>query len=223
MSVFQRLHSESRSLEAACDRLLTSYSGLIANPEDDSPLELEIESNLNRRAEALRDLYNAAYEPGGTQAMLHQAQRHAEILEDHKQTSKRVKSSISQERSRRTLLSNVRQDIQSHRSGLSSRSGTATPAEQDADAERYFGGEATRIDESHSIADTLLARAYETRAELVRQQQTLKDIQRRMWRVASRVPGVNSVISKINTRQKRNSLVLVGIIVFCVLFVFFVR
>jgi len=220
---FSNVRAETRALESECDQYLTQLSDLVQNPADSSALEAQIEHNLTARAAQVQELFTAAYEPQAAPTWLHQAQRHAELLDDHRNATKRLRSAVSQERSRKTLLSSVRDDIQSHRSGAAASQARASAAEGSSDAGAYYSDEQSRVNQSHSVADTLLASAYEARAELMNQQNTLRDVQRRLFRAASQIPGINTLISKINTRQKRNSLILAMIIVFGVLFIVFVR
>lgn len=77
--------------------------------------------------------------------------------------------------------------------------------------------ERSRIDNSNNMADSILAQAYETRDEFVRQRASLAGIQRRMMNTLSHVPGINTIIAKVNTRKKRDSLILASLITACVL------
>lgn len=223
MSEFGTVRSETRTKETEGDALLTQLSQLVGNPAETIALEADVDANLAARATLVRDLYDLAYKPGAEASVLRHAERHAELLSDHKRTYKRLKITLSQERSRQTLLSSVRQDIQTHRAGSVGTTTTSAGAVGAAESDRYYEDESARVRQSHSLVDTLLANAYEARAEMMRQQHSLKDVQRRMLQVASRVPGINTLIAKINTRQKRNSLVLAAVIVSCVLFIYFVR
>lgn len=81
--------------------------------------------------------------------------------------------------------------------------------------------ERSRIDNSNSMADSLLAQAYETRDEFIRQRASLAGIQRRMLNTLSMVPGINTIIAKVNTRKKRDSLILAALVTTCVLLLLF--
>lgn len=223
MSDFGALRSQVREKEAEGDALLSQLSQLLQNSAETAALEADVDANLASRATLVKGLYDLAYKPGAEDSVLHHAERHAELLSDHKRTHKRLKIALSQERSRQMLLSSVRQDIQTHRAG-SGGSGSASNAAAGAvESDRFYMDESNRVRQSHSLVDTLLANAYEARAEMMRQQNTLKDVQKRMLQVASRVPGISTLIAKIHTRQKRNSLVLAAVVVVCVLFIYFVR
>lgn len=87
--------------------------------------------------------------------------------------------------------------------------------------------ERDRIDHSHGIADSLLETAYATRNEFGRQRQALSRINQRLMQSAStttlvcvltggQIPGINTIIGKINTRKKRDSLIIAGLISLCI-------
>ena len=88
--------------------------------------------------------------------------------------------------------------------------------------------ERDRIDHSHSIADSVLETAYATRNEFGRQRQTLTRLNQRLMQSAStsqllnkalmegQLPGINTIIGKINTRKKRDSVIIAGLISMCI-------
>lgn len=221
MSDFTALRAEVRANESSTDSLLAQYSELVHEPPmSTNELEQQIEQALLTRQASIRELSALSYGPNATPTMQRQADRHQITLNDHKTTFKRLRTAINQERSRRSLLSSVRQDIQSHRESQNAQN---MSTDSDAENTAYYTNEMRRVDHSRSIADSLLTSAYEARSELQRQQRLIGDVQKRMLSVLSRVPGVNTLISKINTRQKRNSLFLATLIVLGVLFIVFVR
>lgn len=157
-------------------------------------------------------------------------QRHKETLAENRGDYQRIASSINQERVRTNLLSSVRTDIEQHRARqnpaapASSASGGASGANTTGMGEAdYMLQERNRIDNSHSMADSILAQAYETRAEFARQRQALAGVQRRLQNTLGQIPGISTLIGKVNTRKKRDSLILASIITLCILFLVFVR
>jgi Golgi SNAP receptor complex protein 1 len=220
MASFAQLRSQIRALETKTENRLSDYSGFVQSISS-SPTETEIvivkdiEDGLDKREtsiEALSRLVDS--DPSASATKLHQLQRHKEVLTDHKTEFKRVKNAIQQERNRTNLLTSVRSDIANHRAR------SATPGMSEAD---YMLEERSRIDNSHNLADTLLAQAYETREEFVRQRASLANIQRRILQTVSHVPGLNTLISKVNTRKKRDSIIVASLITTCILFLFFFR
>lgn len=150
-------------------------------------------------------------DPSAPATKLHQVQRHKELLQEHKTAIKRIQSTIQQERNKTNLLSSVRTDIENYRNG-------STPTNV-GDEQEYMRDERSRIDNSHNLADTILTQAYETRDEFMRQRANLTNIQNKVVHAASQIPGLNTLISKVNTRKKRDSLILATLITICILFI----
>lgn len=146
--------------------------------------------------------------PSTTQ--LHHYQRHSEVLSEQRTMFERLRNTIQNERNSLNLLSSVRTDIETHRA----------PRQTE---EEYMLNERQRIDNSHNIADSILAQAYETREEFMRQRATLAGVQRKLTNALGRIPGINTVIAKVNTRKKRDSLILASLITFCVLLLLLLR
>uniref|UniRef100_A0A060T1L7 Golgi SNAP receptor complex member 1 n=1 Tax=Blastobotrys adeninivorans TaxID=409370 RepID=A0A060T1L7_BLAAD len=221
MATFAQARSQARALETKTESLLSDLSSFVQSVSSSATAEevktnKEIEDTLASREEVIATLTRAVDSDAHAPATkLHQLQRHKEVLQEHKAEFRRIKASLQQERNRTNLLTSVRSDIDSYRARSS------TPGGQN-EAE-YMLNERSRIDNSHNLADTLLSQAYETRDDFVRQRASLANIQRRVFSTASHIPGLNTVISKINTRKKRDSVILALLIAACILFLFFMR
>lgn len=161
-------------------------------------------------------------EAASSATKLHHFQRHKEILIDHQKQYSRLKGTIQHERNHANLLSSVRNDIDAFRSGSASSGQITTQVDPRREAE-YMLNERTRIDRSNSLVDSILSQAYATREEFGRQRAVLSNVQMKITSAASRIPGINTIISKINTRKKRDSLIIATLISLCVLFIFFMR
>ncbi|KAI1905533.1 protein transport protein gos1 [Ophidiomyces ophidiicola] len=120
--------------------------------------------------------------------------RHRAILHDHQQELRRLQNSISESRARQNLLSNIRSDINAHHL---SDSGIA-----EAD---YMLEERGRIDNSNSAMDSILSQAYAVNDNFTLQRETLTSIRHRVMAAANQVPGVNSLISRIGAKRRRDS------------------
>ncbi|VVT46988.1 uncharacterized protein SAPINGB_P001488 [Magnusiomyces paraingens] len=225
MATFSQLRAQLRSLETDSQHLLSDFSSFAQSisssaTEEELRLSKDIEENLAKREETIATLartVNSEDTPSITKD--HQLQRHKETLAENRADYIRLINSIKQERVRTNLLSSVRTDIELHRARESNGSGREAGM-SDSD---YMISERNRIDNSHSMADSILAQAYETREEFARQRQSLSNVQRRLQNTLGQVPGINTLISKVNTRKKRDSLILAGIITLCILFLLFVR
>ncbi|BFZ60150.1 protein transport protein gos1 [Saitoella coloradoensis] len=217
-SSWPSLRSKARSLESQTESFFLQYSALAQSSgqtSDDEALESKLTTILQERQEVINtlsrllDMDTAA----NSTTKVHQLQRHREILAEHNKEFHRIKDNIEQTRNHSDLLSSVRRDIKQYKdaTGL-------------ADAEAgYMLQERGRIDNSHRMADSVLAQAYETREEFARQKAALKRIQSRITETAMQIPGLNTLISKINTRRKRDSLIIALLISFCVFGLFMLR
>jgi len=83
--------------------------------------------------------------------------------------------------------------------------------------------ERDHIDNSHNITDSVLSQAYAIQSDFMDQRQLLGSINRRIAHSASQIPGINTIIAKINTRKKRDSVILAGLIAACFLMVLWFR
>ena len=132
--------------------------------------------------------------------------RHREILQDHRRELSRLKSTITDARNRANLLSNVRSDIDAYRS--------ANPAQAEAD---YMLDERSRIENSHNITDGVLSQAYAVNENFRVQRESLANVQRRIVGAASQVPGINSLMTRIGSKKRRDGIILGSFIAFCFL------
>ncbi|KAI5250359.1 putative vesicle transport v-SNARE protein Gos1 [Aureobasidium subglaciale] len=137
--------------------------------------------------------------------------RHREILQQHRRELDKLKSNIGHQRDRANLLSNVRNDINAYRA--------QNPEQAEAD---YMLDERSRIDNSHNMTDTVLTSAYAINEQFGIQRDTLTSINRRIVGAASQVPGMNSLMSKIGNKKRRDGVILGSFIALCfLLFMYF--
>ncbi|KAJ3013648.1 Golgi SNAP receptor complex member 1 [Thoreauomyces humboldtii] len=135
-------------------------------------------------------------------SMMHMLQRHRDILYDYTKEFKKTKGNLKAARDHAELLGSVRDDISMYKSGMN---------QQD-----LLLDERGRIDGSHRMADEVLQAAYSTRHELNEQRGVLYGAQGRVTGVLARFPLVNDLVSRINTRKQRDSLIMAGVISVCV-------
>jgi len=140
---------------------------------------------------------------------------HRSTLADHRREFSRLKSAISESRNRANLLHSVRDDINAYRS--------ASRMEDGRSEAEYMLDERTRIDHSNNIADSVLGQAYAINADFAEQRTRLVNLNRRAMYAASQIPGVNTIISKINTRKRRDSVIIASLVAFCFLMVLYFR
>ncbi|KAF7307214.1 Golgi SNAP receptor complex member 1 [Mycena indigotica] len=136
-------------------------------------------------------------------SMLRTIQHHGEIFRDNMRELKRTKASVKNALDHANLLSGVRNDIEAYKS---------TAADS-------LLAERGRIDSSHSMTDTMIEQAYETRAEFGRQRGSLAGINTRMQGVLNTMPGINNLVSMIKSRRRRDSIIMGVVIGVCIIII----
>jgi len=132
--------------------------------------------------------------------------RHREILAQHRTELSRLRSQISHARDRANLLPSIRNDIDNYRS--------QNPEAAEAE---YMLDEQRRIDNSNNMTDRVLAQAYAVNESFNVQRETLASINRRIVGAASQIPGINSLMSRIGSKKRRDGIILGSFIAFCFL------
>ncbi|KAG0642173.1 snare region anchored in the vesicle membrane C-terminus-domain-containing protein [Tuber brumale] len=218
-----QLRQQARSLESQTDNLFHTYSSFVSNPAaKPSEAELRTESQLQEILQkretvvsSLSRLLDSETALTSSATKLQNLSLHRSTLTDHRREFIRLKGTISESRSRTHLLSSVRDDINAFRS--------ASRIEEGRSEADYMLDERDRIDNSHNIADSVLSQAYAIQSDFTDQRQLLGSINRRIVHSASQIPGINTIIAKINTRKKRDSIILAGLIAACFLMVLWFR
>ncbi|AOA62139.1 v-SNARE protein involved in Golgi transport [Komagataella phaffii CBS 7435] len=217
MSNYSQTRSQALQLENKTESLLSQYASFGQSSSssatgEELSLEKALKDILERRQELVNALSRIADSDDTLAASkLQQLHRHKEILNDHKRDFGRIQESIQQERNKLNLLFSVRSDIQEHKK----RSHTSNV--DSLNEEEYMRQERNRVDNVNSFADRLLSQAYETRDEFSRQRHILNNAASRISESVSQMPGINVIVSKINTRRKRDSLIIAGLITMCII------
>ncbi|ODV78853.1 V-snare-domain-containing protein [Suhomyces tanzawaensis NRRL Y-17324] len=220
-ATFSQTRSQALNLEKQTELLLSQYSRFQAavTPEagpDELRVLAGIKQLLEKRDDTITKL-NRITEAQDINAVstskLQQLTRHKEILNDHRKSYLKMEAAIQDERNKNNLLFSVRSDITAHKK--------RTEQGASLNANDYILDERVRVDSANSFADRLLQQAYHTRDELYSQRQYLAGAQLRMLGAVQAVPGINVLISKINTRRKRDTLILATVISVCILLLFF--
>ncbi|OCF73233.1 golgi snare protein [Kwoniella mangroviensis CBS 8886] len=217
----------ARALETALDSKLSTYSKLAATIarqggstsssgaglEEDGDgvggyklVEEEIEELLGKLEQAIDDLSTLINSPSQppSASMQHAAQRHRDNMDDYRRDFLRTRGNVEQSIRRSNLLGSVRKDINDYKS--------ATNSQTDALLQ-----DRSRIDSSHRMMDDTLNQAYATREDFAQQRSLLASIDSRMGGVLSQMPGINSLITAIRTRRRRDTLILGCVVGFCMI------
>lgn len=222
---WEYLRKQARQLENELEQKLTSYSKIAAqvgrsvgyglgskknDGNSSEAMELELEELIKKLTSVVNSMAEVVDRPSTTStnpSMMHMLQRHRDILYDYSKEFKKTKANIQAAKNHSDLLSSVREDISSFKSGASSETD-------------YFLSERGRIESSHRMTDMVIEQAYETREEMGRQRSSLLNINSRMSRLINTFPGLNSLIGKINSRKRRDTIILSVIISLCIILIF---
>lgn len=218
---FSQIRNAALSLENQTDKLLAQLSKTqqLINSAELEDTELTLVAEINLILEKREDIINKLKRSIDTDdsapaSRIQQVQRHKEILAGHRSSFLKIQSKITEERNRNNLLFLIRLDLSAHKQrNVSSSAGIN---END-----YILEEGRRVEQANSFADRLLQQAYETRDELIGQQGVLQNALSRIAGTIQLIPGINVLISRINTRRKRDTLILASVISLCIIGLFF--
>ncbi|KAK0392615.1 hypothetical protein NLU13_2110 [Sarocladium strictum] len=215
-----QLRQQARTLESQTESLFHTYSQFASAtnvPPKPTDEERDTEKKLQELLEKREDIIAQLGRLLDSEAALTSSalkQNNLSLLREklaaHKRDLTRLRSKLQQARDRVNLLSNVRSDINQYRQ--------SNPEAAEAD---YMLEERGRIDNSNSMADSVLSQAYAVNDSFNLQRETLASINRRITVAASQVPGINSLIGRISARKRRDGFIMGGFIAFCFILFFF--
>lgn len=211
-----QLRQQARSLESQTESLFHTYSQFASMTnippkptEEELRAESQIRELLDKRETTigqLTRLLDSSADLTSSALKQNNLARHREVLSDHRRELSRLKSAIGTARDRANLLSDVRSDIDAYRA--------SNPEQAEAD---YMLDERRRIDNSHNMTDSVLGQAYAINESFGLQRETLANINRRITSAASQVPGINTLISRIGAKRRRDGVILGSFVAFCFL------
>ncbi|EXV02760.1 SNARE domain protein [Metarhizium robertsii] len=214
-----QLRQQARSLETQTENLFHTYSqfssavNIPPKPsEEERNTEAKIEELLEKRDSTISQLARL-FDSETTLTNSGVKQNNLSLLRDklssHRRDLNRLRGTLQQARDRANLLTNVQSDIDNFRAN--------NP--ETAEAE-YMLEERNRIDNSHNMADSVLSQAYAVRENFLLQRESLANINRRITMAASKVPGINGLITRISARKRRDGIIMGSFIAFCFLIFF---
>ncbi|KID77160.1 Golgi SNAP receptor complex, subunit 1, partial [Metarhizium brunneum ARSEF 3297] len=207
-----QLRQQARSLETQTENLFHTYSQF-SSAVNIPPKPSEEERNTEAKIEELLEKLARLFDSETTLTNSGVKQNNLSLLRDklssHRRDLNRLRGTLQQARDRANLLTNVQSDIDNFRAN--------NP--ETAEAE-YMLEERSRIDNSHNVADSVLSQAYAVRENFLLQRESLANINRRITMAASKVPGINGLITRISARKRRDGIIMGSFIAFCFLIFF---
>lgn len=213
---FTQTRNSAISLENTTQLLLGRFSRLqhvgttVEASAEETNLSAQIADVLAKR-EAVVATLNRACDADShiSTSRLQQLQRHKENLAADRSSYAKIGARIHEERNRNNLLFLVQSDISAHKQRHVSLSAE--------NANEYILEEGRRVDSANNFAERLLQQAYETRDELLSQQAFLQNALSRIQGTILAIPGISVLISRINTRRKRDTVIMASVITVCIL------
>lgn len=217
---FEDLRKRARQLESEIDVKLVSFSKIaasygtnVASSSNSETMALlsgdqmyeTIAVELEQLLTALTDINERMNSSphGSSVATIHTLQRHRDILQDYTHEFQRTNNAIKSRREREQLLGNGRNNGKSL-AGLSRRD--------------LYLKESEHLISSEGMIDEQITIAVETRDHLKSQREAFKMIQTKVNDLSNRFPLVNTLMTKINIRKRRDSLILGSVIGICLTF-----
>ncbi|KAK3396506.1 hypothetical protein B0T20DRAFT_417972 [Sordaria brevicollis] len=213
-----QLRQQARSLETQTEMLLHTYAQF-SNQTNIPPKPTEEERHTETRLQELLDKRDSVLshltrlltsDPNPSALKQNNLSLLRDKLADHRRDLSRLRSTLESARTRANLLGSVRDDISAYRA--------ANPEQAEAD---YMLDERGRLDRSHDVADSVLSQAYAVQDSFASQRERLAHINRRITLAASQVPGINTLITRISARKRRDGIIMGSFIAFCFLMFWF--
>ncbi|XP_042894310.1 Golgi SNAP receptor complex member 1-like [Penaeus japonicus] len=217
---FEDLRKRARQLESEIDMKLVSFSRIAASYGSNVPsntnsetvallsgdqmyetISVELEQLLASLTDVNERMNNCTH--GSNVATIHTLQRHRDILQDYTHEFQRTNNAITARREREQLLGGGRNDGKTL-AGLSRRD--------------LYIKEADHMNNSERMVDEQISIAVETRDHLKSQREAFKMIQTKVNDLSNRFPLINTLMTKINIRKRRDSLILGTVIGLCLTF-----
>ncbi|KAM0345330.1 hypothetical protein ACHAPU_006729 [Fusarium lateritium] len=209
-----QLRRQARELETLTENLFHTYSQFSTAPNippkpttEERETEKKLDELLEKRDAVvgqLARLLDSESALNSSAMKQNNVTLFREKLTGHKRDLTRMRSTLQQARDRANLLTNVRSDIDKYRQD--------NPEAAEAD---YMLEERNRVDNSNNMADSVLSQAYAVNDSFNLQRETLASINRRITHAASQVPGINTLITRISAKKRRDGIIMGGFVAFC--------
>ncbi|KAH3682200.1 hypothetical protein WICPIJ_006821 [Wickerhamomyces pijperi] len=216
MSSFTTLRSTLVHLDTQLNVLLTKYSkfaiSVTSEPTGEETKTVNsIESSLQKYDTTLSQLSRIADSESTVSSVnLSHLARHKDSIANNWKHFLDIKNSILEERNKLNLLFNVREDLNEYKQ-RNKKIGNDEESQMD-----YIQNESQRVNNLNSITDDLIQGVLQTRDNLLGQRQSLNLNTSTIMNTLSNVPGINIIIGKINTRRRRDSMIIAGVITVCI-------
>ena len=132
--------------------------------------------------------------------------KHKHLLTNDQKELNNLRSCINQERNRLNLLISVKKDLLTN--NISS-------------TEEYMNDESMRIDKQTSVMDKLIQDALNSKNQIMEQSNDiLFNTNSRANNLLQKIPGISNLLARINTRRRKNLVIMSCLIGVCTFLIF---
>ncbi|KAI9184157.1 protein transport protein gos1 [Blastocladiella emersonii ATCC 22665] len=164
--------------------------------------EAQLEDLLKKLGQVVEQM-SSVLTPASPSSSYLLVQRQRDTLQEHTREFRRIRANLIAAKEHSELLNSVRSDIHAHKAAAAS--GTD-----------YFLSERSHLDNTHIMIDEIIDQAHETRANLDSQRQTLLGAHRRVVNLGTVFPQLNSLMTRIRLRRRRDTLILSFVTAVCI-------
>eukprot|EP00736_Rhodelphis_marinus_P010761 Rmarinus@m.5197 len=205
MSEWSSLQKQVRSLETEIDAKLSALGSCLGQLEpnhDDlvhssDHLLAELENLLQKLRVAHEGMAECANREGSKSTMMYTLQRKTEVLHEFEVEYRRIRERVQQMQQTSELLGGYKSN----------------------ENDEYSMRETSSLMSSHQAVDSVLEQAVRTKETLGSQKAIFENINNRMITVVQSVPGINSLLSRIRTKKKQDSIIIWSLIGLCMFFI----
>jgi Golgi SNAP receptor complex protein 1 len=172
--------------------------------EDEATLRHDIQRTLTTLQDLITTQLQPAAERVGSQNATLLVKRYREILFDLSGDFEKARLAHVRKQERAKLMEGAR--------GANSQGEGSDPAMDHLLRER------NHIGNSLNAASAVISQASEVRSDLRTQGMSLGRVQSAMGKIASNIPGLNTLVEKIRRKRSKDDIIVAGVIATCILF-----
>ena len=183
----------------------SSSSSSSTSVEDEATLRHDIQRTLTTLQDLVATQLQPASEKLGTQSSSLLVKRYREIIYDLSGDFEKSRQSHTRKIERMKLMEG-------------SNASKPNSLEIDNDGMDSLMRERSHINNSTSAAAAVINQATEIRNDLRNQGMSLGKVQSTMGQILGTIPGINTLVAKINSKKSKDDMIIIGVIASCILF-----
>lgn len=224
MSEFSKLRTTSISISTKVSNSLSQLTSMGNSPTATPTVEeLQLIENIQTDMLSFQSLLKEiqllidSNDPTITPNKVKQLQRSRDEYKRFENDFSKIKRNIQTSRDRLNLISDARMDIDQH----NTRNRAAGNQSQQQTDDEYYLQERQNVMNSNNIMDSLINQVMETRDEFMRQRNILETVGNRLESSISKIPGINTVLNQIDSRHRKNAIIITIVSLVCLIILWF--